>query len=116
MLGFAAEVPGGLVVTGSQRADVLERALAAARSPDGANSLGAAGVVKAMPWLLPQPDAVVFVGVGEPGGRSRPDHAVAARRGALPLQFEPAAMEPVACAMRSALTARGRPRAWCPAL
>lgn len=102
LLGFAAEVPGGLVITGSQRADVLERALAAARSADGANSLGSRGVVKAMsPWLVQQPDAVVFVGVGELAAAADQIMQSMPGGGALPLQFEPAAMEPIACAMRS---------------
>ena len=102
LLGFAAEVPGGLVITGSQRSDVLERALAAARSTDGANSLGARGVVKAMgPWLIQQPDAVVFVGVGELAAAADQIMQSLPGGGALPLQFEPAAMEPIACAMRS---------------
>jgi hypothetical protein len=76
--GFAAEVPGALVVTFSQRADVLERALKAAKegtaatAAQGANgdaaagTLASQGVIKAFgPWLMPDPDAVVFLGVGE---------------------------------------------------
>ncbi len=68
--GFAVEVPGALVVTLSQRTDVLERALKAARlggAPEAASgTLAAAGLIKSYaPWLLPSPDAVVFVGAGE---------------------------------------------------
>lgn len=62
--GFAVEVPGALVVTFSQRPDVIERAMqaATARSP----ALGAQGAIAAYaPWLMPDPDAVLFLGLGE---------------------------------------------------
>lgn len=76
--GLAAEVPGALVVTFSQRADVLERAMKAAKegmatstaqgaaAEAAAGTLASQGVIKAFgPWLMPDPDGVVFLGIGE---------------------------------------------------
>lgn len=64
--GFAKEVPGALVVTYSQRTDVLGRALKAASGAEGARTLGTDPTIKAMePWLVPDADAAAFLGVGE---------------------------------------------------
>ncbi|MFO0963928.1 MAG: hypothetical protein U0625_13630 [Phycisphaerales bacterium] len=100
--GFAKEVPGALVVTYSQRTDVLDRAVAAASGGADAKTLAQNGVVRSMqPWLVPDPDLVVFLGVGELLDAAR---QVA---GALPggagemLPEPPAGLEPVAGALRA---------------
>jgi hypothetical protein len=98
--GFAREVPGALVVTYSQRTDVLGRATSAASG--GAPALGAGGVVRAMsPWLVPDADLVAFVGVGQLLEAAR-QVASALPGGAAEMVPEVAAgLEPVAFAVRS---------------
>lgn len=98
--GFAREVPGALVVTYSQRTDVLGRATAAATGQ--AQAMGAGGVVRAMsPWLVPGADAVAFVGVGELLAAAR-QVAGALPGGAAEMVPEVAAgLEPVGFAVRS---------------
>jgi hypothetical protein len=98
--GFAREVPGALVVTYSQRTDVLGRATSAASG--GAPALGAGGVVRAMsPWLVPDADLVAFVGVGQLLEAAR-QVASALPGGAEEMVPEVAAgLEPVAFAVRS---------------
>lgn len=98
--GFAREVPGALVVTFSQRTDVLGRATAAAGGQ--APAMGASGVVRAMsPWLVPDADLVAFVGVGELASAAR-QVAGAIPGGAAEMVPEVAAgLEPVAFAVRS---------------
>jgi len=60
--GFVRVVPGGVVMTMSQRTDVLGRATDAA---SGKSTLAESGVVKALRrWLIPQADVEGFVGVG----------------------------------------------------
>jgi hypothetical protein len=60
--GFVKSSPDGVLVTFSQRPDVLERAVAV--TGDG-NSLQREATITALrSWLMPRPDAVAFVGVG----------------------------------------------------
>jgi hypothetical protein len=99
--GFAKDVPGGLVVTYSQRADVLDRALKAAAG-NGARTLGGDATIKAMePWLVPDPDLVAFIGVGELLG------AAGQVSGAIPgmdpsmIPAVPERLEPVGLAVRA---------------
>lgn len=62
--GFAVTVPDGLVITMSQRPDVIERAVKAATKATPA--LGQQGAIGSYtPWLMNEPDAVVFIGLGE---------------------------------------------------
>ncbi|MBL9140814.1 MAG: hypothetical protein JNK53_03005, partial [Phycisphaerae bacterium] len=97
--GFVADVPGGLVVTMSQRPDVIERATKAASQP--AASLGAQGTIASYtPWLMNDPDAVVFLGLGEVM-RALQQVASAMPGGAadvLPVPTTP--VEPIALAVR----------------
>jgi hypothetical protein len=99
--GFAKELPGALVVTYSQRADVLGRALKAASGAEGARTLGADATIKAMePWLVPDPDVAVFLGVGELlGAAQQVAEMIPGADGAmLPAPAE--RMEPVGLAVR----------------
>jgi hypothetical protein len=60
--GFAKEMPGGLVVTFSQRPDVLQRAI---RGAEGRDTLQGEPVIEALgAWIAPQSDLVGYVGVG----------------------------------------------------
>jgi hypothetical protein len=98
--GFAREVPGALVVTYSQRTDVLDRATKAAGG-DG-KALGAAGTVRAMaPWLVPDADVVAFLGVGELLGAAQQVAAVIPGGAAEMVPEAPEGLEPVAFAVRS---------------
>ena len=100
MHGFAREVPGALVVTYSQRADVLDRASKAAGG-DG-KTLGAASIVRAMaPWLVPDADVVAFLGVGELLGAAQQVAAVIPGGAAEMVPEAPEGLEPVAFAVRS---------------
>lgn len=99
--GFAREVPGGLVVTYSQRTDVLDRATAAA-SGSGKRTLGGNAMVRAMsPWLVPDADAVLFVGVGQllEAGRQIAGSLPGGSEEMVPQA--PPGLEPVAAAIRS---------------
>jgi hypothetical protein len=105
--GFAREVPGALVVTYSQRTDVLGRATAAASQAAGTKVLADHPVVRAMqPWLLAQPDLVLFVGVGE--------LLTAARQAAESVPGMDPALVPAAAAGLEPLAAafRSRDRTW----
>ncbi|MFM8641509.1 MAG: hypothetical protein ACKOEP_01555, partial [Phycisphaerales bacterium] len=105
--GFAREVPGALVVTYSQRTDVLGRATAAASQVAGTKVLADHPVVRAMqPWLLAQPDLVLFVGVGE--------LLTAARQAAESVPGMDPALVPAAAAGLEPLAAafRSRDRTW----
>ena len=99
--GFAREVPGALVVTYSQRTDVLDRATAAANGT-AKKTLGGNAMVRAMaPWLVPDADVVVFVGVGQLLGAAR---QIAESLPGGSVEMVPAApegLEPVAAAVRS---------------
>jgi hypothetical protein len=60
--GFAKEMPGGLVITFSQRPDVLQRSI---RGAEGRETLQAEPVIEALgPWIAPESDIVGYVGVG----------------------------------------------------
>jgi hypothetical protein len=97
--GFAREVPGGLVVTYSQRLDVLDRATKAA---SGGPSLGSDPVVRAMvPWLVPDADAVALLGAGELLGAARQVAAMVPGGDPAMVPEAPRGLEPVALALRS---------------
>ena len=98
--GFAREVPGALVVTYSQRTDVLDRATKAASG--AGKALSSNGMVRAMgPWLVPDADMVAFIGVGELLGAAQ-QVAGAIPGGAVEMVPDaPAGLEPVAFAIRS---------------
>lgn len=103
--GLAVEVPGGLVVTFSQRPDVLERAMKAAAGSEP--SLGAEpGVVAYAPWLMPDADAVVFVGLGELMAAAQQLAAAMPGDAAAAIPLPDGPVEPIAGAMRS------RDRSW----
>jgi hypothetical protein len=60
--GFAKEMPGGLLVTFSQRPDVLQRGI---RASEGKETLEAEPVIEALrAWIAPDADIVGYVGVG----------------------------------------------------
>jgi hypothetical protein len=60
--GFAKEMPGGLLVTFSQRPDVLQRGM---RAAEGKETLEAEPVIEALrAWIAPDADIVGYVGVG----------------------------------------------------
>jgi len=60
--GFVRVVPGGMVMTFSQRTDVLGRATEAA---GGKGTMAESGTVRALRrWLLPESDIEGFIGVG----------------------------------------------------
>lgn len=60
--GFVRVVPGGVVMTMSQRTDVLGRATEAAT---GKSTMAESGTVRALRrWLIPEADVEGFVGVG----------------------------------------------------
>lgn len=63
--GFVKETSGGVVMTFSQRVDVLNRALAAS---GGGKTLDADPTLASYSdWLVPAPDAVGFLGLGQFG-------------------------------------------------
>lgn len=102
--GFAREVPGALVVTFSQRQDVLDRATKAAT---GGPSLAGSPVVKAMlPWLVPDADAVTLLGFGQLLGVARELASAFPVVDPAMVPEAPAGLEPVAFAVRS------RDRTW----
>jgi hypothetical protein len=99
--GFARELPGALVVTYSQRTDVLERACSAA-SGSSKKTLATNGMVRAMsPWLITDADAVVFVGVSQLLTAAR-QVAESIPGGAVDMvPMAPEGLEPIAAAIRS---------------
>jgi hypothetical protein len=98
--GFAREVPGALVVTYSQRTDVLDRATKAASV--GGKSLATNGMVRSMaPWLVPDADLVAFIGVGELLGAAQQVAGVIPGGAVEMVPDAPAGLEPVAAAIRS---------------
>lgn len=103
--GLAVEVPGGLVVTFSQRPDVLERAMKAASGTEPA--LGSeAGVAAYAPWLIPDADAVLFIGLGELMAAAQQMAAAMPGDAAAAIPLPDGPVEPIAGAMRS------RDRSW----
>jgi hypothetical protein len=99
--GFVREVPGALVVTYSQRTDVLARATAAA-TPGAEKTLATNAVVRAMQaWLVPDADAVAFIGVAPllDAARQVADAVPGMADAAIPAA--PPGTEPVAMAVRS---------------
>ena len=99
--GFARELPGALVVTYSQRTDVLDRACLAATA-NSKKTLATNGMVRAMsPWLVPDADAVLFIGVGQLLTAAR-QVAESIPGGAVEmLPIAPEGLEPIAMATRS---------------
>jgi hypothetical protein len=63
--GFVKETSGGVVMTFSQRVDVLNRALGA--SAGGKTLAADATLASYSDWLVPQADAVGFIGLGQFG-------------------------------------------------
>lgn len=99
--GFARELPGALVVTYSQRTDVLDRASSAA-SGSSKKTLATNGMVRAMsPWLIADADMVVFVGVGQllTAARQVSESIPGGAVGMVP--SAPEGLEPIAAAIRS---------------
>lgn len=101
--GFAQEVPGALVVTYSQRTDVLDRAVAAAQSETASTkTLAKNGMVRAMiPWLLPDADAMIFVGMGPLLNAAREVAQSIPGGVAEMIPASPDGLEPIAAALRS---------------
>jgi hypothetical protein len=99
--GFVRSVPGAVVVTFSQRTDVLGRATAAA-TPGAAKTLAASPVVRAMSgWLVPDADFVMYLGVGELMSAARQvAEAIPGMAGAA-IPQPGGAIEPIAAAFRS---------------
>jgi hypothetical protein len=99
--GFVRTVPGAVVVTFSQRTDVLGRATAAA-TPGAAKTLAASPVVRAMSgWLVPDADFVMYLGVGELMSAARQvAEAIPGMAGAA-IPQPGGAIEPGAAAVRS---------------
>ena len=61
-MGFAKSFPDGMLVTFSQRPDVLARGIKVA---EGGDSLQKDAVITALQgWLTPDPDVVAYVGIG----------------------------------------------------
>ncbi len=99
--GFARELPGALVVTYSQRTDVLDRACSAA-SGTSKKTLATNGMVRAMsPWLIADADIVVFVGVGQLLTAARQVAESFPGGAADMLPIAPEGLEPIATAVRS---------------
>lgn len=60
--GFVKEMPGGLLVTFSQRPDVLQRGM---RAAEGKETLESQPVIEALhAWITPDADIVGYMGVG----------------------------------------------------
>jgi len=99
--GFVRIVPGAVVVTFSQRTDVLGRATAAA-TPGAAKSLAASPVVRAMSgWLVPEPDFVMFLGAGELMSAAQQVADAVPGMAGIAIPQAGAATEPLATAFRS---------------
>ena len=99
--GFVRTVPGAVVVTFSQRTDVLGRATAAA-TPGAAKTMAASPVVRAMSgWLVPEPDFVMFLGAGELMSAARQVADAVPGMAGVAIPQAGAATEPFATAFRS---------------
>lgn len=99
--GFVRTVPGAVVVTFSQRTDVLGRATAAA-TPGAAKSLASSPVVRAMSgWLVPEPDFVMFLGAGELMSAAQQVADAVPGMAGIAIPQAGAATEPLATAFRS---------------
>lgn len=99
--GFVRTVPGAVVVTFSQRTDVLGRATAAA-TPGAAKTMAASPVVRAMSgWLVPEPDFVMFLGAGELMSAARQVADAVPGMAGVAIPQAGAATEPLATAFRS---------------
>jgi hypothetical protein len=99
--GFVRTVPGAVVVTFSQRTDVLGRATAAA-TPGAAKTLAASPVVRAMSgWLVPEPDFVMFLGAGELMAAAQQVADAVPGMAGIAIPQAGAATEPLATAFRS---------------
>jgi hypothetical protein len=95
--GFVKTFPDGLLVTFSQRPDVLKRCIEAA---EGGKALEASPTITALRgWLLPKPDVEAYLGVGSLLAVAR--QAVASLPGGgFELPDAPPGLEPVAFAMQ----------------
>ncbi|MBM4101846.1 MAG: hypothetical protein FJ256_06240 [Phycisphaerae bacterium] len=98
MHGLVKVVPTGVVVTFSQRPDVLERAMKAAQ---GGDSLGGEPTLVAMrPWLVPGAQIEAFISVGQIVKVAR-QLADSFGGGDIPWPAIPARSPPIAVALRA---------------
>lgn len=96
-MGFVKSFPEGVLVTFSQRPDVLKRCVDAA---EGRQRLeGNASVVALRRWLLPEADMEVYLGFGAMLGAAR-QLAASLPGGGLELPDAPPGLEPIAFATR----------------
>lgn len=96
-MGFVKAFPEGLLVTFSQRPDVLKRCTEAIEG--GKRLEGNATITALRGWLLPDPDVEAYVGVGSLIGVVR-QAAASLPGGGFELPDVPPTLEPVAFAMQ----------------
>ncbi len=95
--GFVKTFPDGMLVTFSQRPDVLKRCMEAA---GGGKTLEAGATITALRgWLLPKPDVEAYLGVGSLLAVAR-QAASSFPGGGIELPDAPPGLEPVAFAMQ----------------
>lgn len=98
LVGFVRPVSGAVLMTFSQRVDVLERGIAA--SGAGSKVLSADGTIRSYrPWLIEGADVEGFLGVGQLGKLMQQVAGVVPGGGQAPLPEIPTSTEPIAFAM-----------------
>ena len=95
--GFVKTFPDGMLVTFSQRPDVLKRCIQTIEG--GASLEGSPAIAALRTWLLPRPDVEAYVGVGSLLAVVR-QAASSLPGGGLELPDAPPTLEPVAFAMQ----------------